>query len=85
MVSQMFSNKVDRLGRHVSVIEEELEQLTNQNFSFGLQKENLGILVKGESLCQQGLVSILKYMGKMKSEENRGWTNLKCFGPTNQK
>lgn len=36
MANQMFTNKVERLGRHVSVIEEELEQLTNQNFNFGL-------------------------------------------------
>lgn len=70
MDSQIFTNKVERLNRHVGIIEEELEQMTNQTYDFGLQKENMNVVVKGETMCQQGLVSVLKYFGEVKSQED---------------
>ena len=76
MASQLFCNKVDRLSRHITIIEDDIEQLSNQNLNLGLNKENVGLIIKGETLCTQGLVSIMKYLGNIKSKENRLWLDF---------
>lgn len=50
------------IKRHVSIIEQDIMNFSNTFIDCESFKENSSTLIKGNSLCQQGLFSVLKYV-----------------------
>lgn len=48
--------------RHINIIEQDVLSLSKSIVDFNPLWENTSTIVKGNSLCQQGLFSVLKYL-----------------------
>lgn len=51
MLDQTLTQKISLIQRHMSIIEEELDFLSVQNTIFSLEKENVNLFIRGQSLC----------------------------------
>lgn len=51
MAEKTLTQKISLIQRHLSIIEEELDFLSVQNSVFSLEKENVNLFIKGQTLC----------------------------------